>query len=449
MGGMPERFDTLIRGGIVVSGSQIRAADIGIVGSKIVAVGDLSADSADRIIPARGLHVLPGLIDTQVHFREPGLTHKEDLESGSRSAVMGGVTTYFEMPNTVPNTTTKQALDDKLDAAKGRSWANYAFFVGASYENIPQLANLERQPGTPGIKIFVGSSTGSLLVEEEEALEAVLRNGSRPTPIHAEDEARLRDRKKLMSDDPHVREHHFLRDAEAAVLATTRMINLSRKTGRPVHILHVSTADELPLLAAAKAEGLPITCEVTPQHLTLDSSAYETLGSKVQMNPPIRDPEHRLAILQAMKDDLFDVFGSDHAPHTAEEKAQPYPKSPSGMPGVQTMLGLLLRFVESGDLDLPKLVRMGSERPADLYGIAGKGHIAPGYDADIVVIDLSAEQLVDQDWLQSKCGWSPFEGESLPGKIAHVFVNGQEVVDNGRIVGKPAGQPVTFTWKSS
>lgn len=445
---MAEQFDTLIRGGHVVSSQGVIRADVGIAGKTITAVGDLSQATATRVIPAQSLHILPGLIDTQVHFRDPGLTHKEDIESGSRSAVMGGVTTYFEMPNTVPNTTTELALKDKVDSAAGRSWANYSFFVGASHDNIADLGRLEMLPGTPGVKIFVGSSTGSLLVEDQDELEAVLRNGTRPTPIHSEDEARLRDRRSLISDQPHPREHPFLRDAEAAKLSTARMIDLCRKTGRPIHILHISTADELPLLRAAKDEGLPVTCEVTPQHLTLDSSAYETLGTLIQMNPPIRDIHHRDAIRQAMRDDLFDVFGSDHAPHTKEEKALPYPKSPSGIPGVQTMLGLLLRLVESGDLSLEKLARMGSERPAELYGVAKKGKIAPGYDADIVLIDLAAQQPVNQDWLQSKCGWSPFEGQTLPGKISHVWVNGREVVDHGRIVGEPAGQPVTFGWKA-
>lgn len=442
-------FDTIIRGGSVVSSTGIKVADIGIVGSTIIAVGDLSESSAQRVVLAHNQFVLPGLIDTQVHFREPGMTHKEDLESGSRAAVMGGVTTFFEMPNTLPNTTSAQALADKLDAANGRCWSNYSFFVGATTENAHYLRDLEMLPGTPGIKIFVGSSTGTLLVEAEEVLREVLQNGSRPTPVHAEDEARLRERKRLISDQPTAAEHPHLRDATAAVLATERMIRLSRETGRPVHILHVSTADELPILAAAKNEGLKVTCEVTPQHMTFDSSEYETLGTFLQMNPPIRDAHHRDAIVQAMQDDLFDVFGSDHAPHTIEEKSKPYPHSPSGMPGVQTMLGVLLGLVKQDKLTLEKLVRMGSERPAELYGIEGKGKLEAGFDADIVIVDMNDTQAVTKDWLQSKCGWSPYEGRTFPGKITSVWVGGHQAVDRGRLEGTPHGTPAKFIWKTN
>lgn len=442
-------FDTIIRGGSVVSSSGIKVADIGILGSTIVAVGDLSECSAQRVVLAHNQFVLPGLIDTQVHFREPGMTHKEDLESGSRAAVMGGVTTFFEMPNTLPNTTSAQTLADKLEAAEGRCWANYSFFVGATSENAPHLAEYEMLPGTPGIKIFVGSSTGTLLVEAEEVLKEVLMNGTRPTPVHAEDEARLRERKAMISDHPTAAEHPHLRDATAAVMATERMIRLSRETGRPVHILHVSTADELPIIAAAKQEGLKITCEVTPQHMTFDSSDYETLGTFLQMNPPIRDPHHREAIVQAIQDDLFDVFGSDHAPHTIEEKSKPYPNSPSGMPGVQTMLGVLLGFVKDGKLTLEKLVRMGAERPAELYGIEGKGKLEVGYDADIVVVDMDNSQPVTKDWLQSKCDWSPYEGRTFPGRITSVWVGGHLTVDRGRLEGTPHGTPAKFIWKSN
>ena len=442
-------FDTIIRGGSVVSSTGIKVADIGIVGSTIIAMGDLSESSAQRVVLAHNQFVLPGLIDTQVHFREPGMTHKEDLESGSRAAVMGGVTTFFEMPNTLPNTTSAQALADKLDAAKGRCWSNYSFFVGATTENAHYLRDLEMLPGTPGIKIFVGSSTGTLLVEAEEVLREVLQNGSRPTPVHAEDEARLRERKSLISDQPTAAEHPHLRDATAAVLATERMIRLSRETGRPVHILHVSTADELPILAAAKNDGLKITCEVTPQHMTFESSEYETLGTFLQMNPPIRDAHHRDAVVQAMQDDLFDVFGSDHAPHTIEEKSKPYPHSPSGMPGVQTMLGVLLGLVKQDKLTLEKLVRMGSERPAELYGIEGKGKLEAGFDADIVIVDMNDTQTVTKDWLQSKCNWSPYEGRTFPGKIISVWVGGHQAVDRGRLEGTPHGTAAKFIWKTN
>jgi len=446
---MSARFDFLIRNGDIVTSVGFQRADVGIRDGRIAEIGKLSEAVAENLFDATGMHVLPGLIDTQVHFREPGLEHKEDLESGSRAAIMGGVTTFFEMPNTIPNTTTEGALGDKLHRARGRAWADHAFFVGASTENIHELRKLEMLPGTPGIKIFIGSSTGSLLVENDSDIERVLEAGSRPCPVHAEDEARLRERKRLLSDKPHAREHPYLRDEIAAEIATRRMIDLVRSTGRPVHILHVSTLNELPLLAAAKSEGLPITCEATPQHLTFCADDYERLGNYLQMNPPVRTKEHRDAIRQAVADGLFDAFGSDHAPHTREEKEKPYPLSPSGMPGVQTMLGALLQLVQDGLIDLPTLVRMGSERPAELYGVRNKGRIQSGFDADIVVLDLSASQPVTQDWLQSKCGWSPWEGTELPGRIAAVWLRGEQKVADGTLIGAPTGQPVEFHWKSS
>ena len=445
---MPAEFDLIVRGGVVVSSAGRNDADVGIQGGKIAAVGDLRDSTAEREISAQGLHVLPGVIDTQVHFREPGLTHKEDIETGSRAAVMGGVTTYFEMPNTSPSTTTQEALEDKLSRAKGRSWANYAFFIGASAKNVDELASLEMLPGTPGVKLFIGSSTGDLLVEEDELIARILDAGKRPCAIHSEDEARLRERSKLISDDPHVRDHPFIRDPEVARLGTERMIALCRQTGRPIHILHISTLEEIPLFQQAKKEGLPVTCEATPQHLTLTADAYEALGTLVQMNPPVRSEEHRLALWRAVKEGLFDVFGSDHAPHTLEEKGQPYPKSPSGMPGVQTMLPILLDWAHRGELELEKIVKMTAERPVELFGIVGKGHIAPGYDADLAIVDLNQEFEVTASWLQSKCDWSPYEGRKLRGRPVHTVVGGLQAVQDMKVCGSPAGRTVQFDWKS-
>ncbi|HXH61175.1 MAG TPA: dihydroorotase [Fimbriimonadaceae bacterium] len=445
---MPAEFDLLVQGGTVVSSLGRTAADVGVRAGRIEEVGDLSGAEAEKTIDARGLHVLPGVIDTQVHFREPGLTHKEDIAHGSLAAAMGGVTTYFEMPNTDPPTTTEEALEQKLDIAKRTSYANYAFFIGASRENVDELRALEALPGTPGVKIFAGSSTGTLLVDDEELLEQVLRNGARPCPVHSEDEERLRERKKLIDDDPDVRKHPYFRDAEAARLSTERLIRLCEKTRRPVHILHVSTLDELPLLKDAKKRGLPITCEVTPQHLYYDASAYETLGSRVQMNPPIRAEEHRMALWNALEEGLFDVFGSDHAPHTIEEKEKPYPQSPSGMPGVQTMLPVLLNWCTSGRLTVEKVVKMACERPADLYGVKNKGRIAAGYDADLAIVDLSGSFTIDKSWLKSKCGWSPFEGVELTGRPVHTVVSGTVVVEDSAPTEMKSGRMVQFTWKS-
>ncbi|MBL8087066.1 MAG: dihydroorotase [Chthonomonas sp.] len=439
--------DLILRGAMVVTPGGTTIADIAIRRGRIDAVGDLRGRSALREIDCAGKHVLPGAIDTQVHFREPGMEHKEDLESGSRAALMGGVTTYFEMPNTRPTTSTGDALADKLRRATGRSWVNFAFFVGATTDNIEALGHLEMLPGTPGVKIFMGSSTGSLLVQKDEDVRRVLQNGVRPCSVHSEDEPRLRARQALISAEPHVREHPFLRDAEAARLCTERLLALSAETGRPVHVLHISSADELPLLRAAKDAGQPVTCEATPQHLMLNAELYETLGSHLQMNPPVRDESHRSAIFAAWQGGLFDVIGSDHAPHTLGEKAQPYPKSPSGMPGVQTLLPVMLTLVHDGAMSLERLVQMTSARPAELFGIRDRGRIEPGCWADLVVLDPNEPFTVGEDWLQSKAGWSPYTGRTLYGRPERVIVNGRMVVEDGEIADTPAGRIVEFEWK--
>lgn len=441
-----------IRNADVASSGGIARADVLIRDGRIARVGRVLESEAEGVerLDATGLTILPGLIDTQVHFREPGMEHKEDIASGSLAAVCGGVTTFFEMPNTVPTTTTAAALEDKLARAKGRSWAHYAFFVGATTDNATHLAACERLPGTPGIKIFMGSSTGALLVPDDATLEEVLRNGTRPCPIHAEDHDRLEARRALVEPTCGPEQHPHLRDSECARLATARVLALSERTGRPVHVLHVSTREELPLLRDAKARGLAVTCEVTPQHLTLRApDDYARLGSLAQMNPPVRDESHREALWEAVRTGLFDVFGSDHAPHTLEEKARPYPGSPSGMPGVQTMLPVLLSHVAAGRLGLTDLVRMACENPARLYGIARKGFVAEGYDADLCLVDLGARWTFSRGDVRSKCGWSPFEGMAMTGRPVHTFVGGVWSVRDGEPVGRPAGQMTQFTWKDN
>jgi len=438
------RFDLLVRGGTVVSSLETARCDIGVRDGKIAAVGDLTGAEAAEVVDANGLHVLPGLIDSQVHFREPGLEHKEDLESGTRCALYGGVTTVFEMPNTEPPTITAELLADKLRRAEGRTWANADFFIGAAKENIPVLGELERLPGTPGVKIFMGSSTGSLLVDRDEDLLAVLAAIKGPCAIHAEDEDRLRARKPGLEAAPHPRRHPWARDVESASLATQRLFSHCEATGCRVHLLHVSTAAELPMIAEAKRRRLPVTAEVTPQHLTLTDDDYETLGTFLQMNPPVRDEGTRQALWHAVRTGIFDVFGSDHAPHTREEKALPYPKSPSGMPGVQTMLPLLLDHAAAGRLTVRDIVRMLAETPARLFRLPTKGRIVPDFDADLALVDLDAETVVEAGWLQSKCGWSPFEGRKLRGKVVHTVVSGVWSLRDGVHHGKPAGRMPLF-----
>jgi dihydroorotase len=438
------RFDTLIRHARLIRSDLDSVGDLGISDGRIAAIGDLSGAQAETVVDAHGLCLMGGVIDTQVHFREPGLEHKEDLESGTRAAIMGGVTAILEMPNTNPPTTTESALRDKLRRAEGRAWCDYGFFVGASTDNIDELGYLENLPGVPGIKIFVGSSTGSLLVEDEEHLRAVLRNGRKRCPVHAEDEQRNRERKALISDHPHPREHPYLRDEESARLATARLIRLAGEAHRPLHVLHVTTAQEPPLIAEAKRSGQDVTAEVTPQHLYFSAEVYERLGTLAQMNPPIRSREHTEALWQALAAGVFDVFGSDHAPHTLEEKSQPYPKSPSGMPGVQTMLPVLLTFAAQGRLSLQTISRMACETPARLYNMVGKGRMDVGYDADLVLFDPEATYRFERSMVQSKCGWSPFESETLTGRIEHVFLAGEHVVHSGGLAGTPRGRRITF-----
>ena len=419
--------------------------NVGISNGVIEAVGDFSFDRAMEVVDASGLYLMAGGIDTQVHFREPGLTHKEDLASGSLAALCGGVTSFLEMPNTNPATTTPQALVDKVSAATGRCWANFGFFFGATPANALLLEVYENLPGTPGVKIFVGSSTGDLLVDREDDLRNVLQHGVKRVAVHSEDEARNVARKTLISSNPTAHEHPFLRDAESARLSTELLIRLCEETGRPVHILHISTADELPLIAAAKAKGLPITCEVTPQHLWFAApSCYDALGTKAQMNPPLRSVEHREALWEALGKGLFDVFGSDHAPHTNEEKAKPYPGSPSGMPGVETILPALFTFAAQGRISYEVIALMLCETPARLYSIGGKGRVETGYDADLVLFDPHEKWVVDEAKLHSKCGWSPYNGLELTGKVQSVYLGGKLASKDGEPVDGPVGRCLVF-----
>jgi len=446
---MPTPFDLVIRSATVVGADRLAEADVGVRDSVIAEIGDLSRASAKETIEAEGLHLLPGVIDTQVHFREPGWPQKEDIASGSQAAVMGGVTSYFEMPNTQPPTIDQAALSDKLERARGRSWANYGFFVGASPENLDRLADLESLPGTPGVKLFMGSSTGSLLVSDPDDLRAVFRNGRHRMSVHAESEAILTQTKATWAaaDQLAVSMHPSFRPAGAAVEAVGQLVELCRQTRRPVHILHVSSAEELPLIIAAKRDGLPISAEVTPQHLTFSSDDYDRLGTLIQQNPPIRSAEDRAALWKALDEGWFDVFGSDHAPHTLEEKSRGYPNTPSGMPGVQTMLPILLTYINEGRLPLETVVRMTAEAPARLFGIRGKGRISPGFDADFVLVDLSQEWTIQRSWVRSRAGWSPFEGMRLRGRPITTIVGGVISVRDGELMGVPAGRQIQYDWK--
>ena len=438
---MAEMFDLIIRGGVVATPNGIAGADIGVRAGKIASIGSLGAAKAAEIFDAKGLHVLPGVIDSQCHFREPGNEHKEDLESGSRAAVLGGVTGVFEMPNTFPPTTTRAAMEDKLARAAGRMHCDYAFYIGATPANVGALAELERMPGVSGVKAFLGSSTGTLLLDHEEDIAAMLRAGSRRVAVHSEDEARLQARKSFaIKGDP--RSHPIWRDAEAARLSTERVIRLARAAGRRLHVLHVTTADEIPLLADAKEL---VTAETTPQHLTLAApECYERLGTYAQMNPPIRDATHREALWRAVNQGVIDVIGSDHAPHTRAEKERTYPDTQSGMPGVQTLVTILLDHVNAGRLTLERFIDLTSSGAARIFGIAGKGRIGLGFDADFTIVDLKAKKKIENSWIASKCGWTPFDGMETTGWALATIIRGKTVMRDRALVEASQGKPIRF-----
>jgi dihydroorotase len=434
-------FDLLIRNATCVSPRGIGQADVGVKDGKTAAIGDLSQADAAQTIDAAGLHLLPGVVDSQVHFREPGLEHKEDLESGSRGAVLGGVTAVFEMPNTKPSTTTAEALQYKLDRALNRMWCDHAFYVGAAAENVELLGELERLPGCCGIKLFMGASTGDLLVHEDATILRVLQSGSRRVSIHSEDEQRMRDRKGL-AEEGNVLTHPVVRDDQSAIIATQRLLRMARQAGRRVHVLHVTTADEIELLSRHKDIA---TVEVTPQHLTLAApEAYETLGTRAQMNPPIRDARHRAGLWKGIADGIVDVLGSDHAPHTLEEKTKPYPASPSGMTGVQTLVPIMLDHVNAGRLNLQQFVDLTSAGPARIWGMAGKGRLAVGWDADYTIVDMKASRTIEDGWIASRAGWTPFDGRTVSGWPIGTIIRGQRVMWDGQLADTATGQPIRF-----
>jgi dihydroorotase len=346
------------------------------------------------------------------------------------------------MPNTKPPTVTAADLADKCRRAKGRAWVDIAFFVGAAAENIERLGELERLPGSAGIKLFMGSSTGTLLVADDAAIANVLGNGSRRIAVHCEDEQRLQERYTIVRGGASLRLHPEWRDVETARRATGRLLALARGVGRRVHVLHVTTAEETRLLALYRDIA---TVEVTPQHLTLAApDCYDELDSFAQMNPPIRDARHRQALWQAVANGLVDCIGSDHAPHTREEKKQPYPQSPSGMPGVQTLVPVMLDHVAKGRLSLQRFVDLTSAGPARIFGIASRGRLALGYSADLTVVDLKARRMITHRWIASRCGWTPFDGMTCTGWPMLTIVRGRVVMREGQLVGDPGGEAVRF-----
>ena len=438
---MADKFDLVLKGGTVVNQDGAGVRDVGIADGRFAAIGDLSRATTSEVIDCRSLHVLPGIIDTQVHFREPGGTHKEDLESGSRSAALGGVTAVFEMPNTDPLTVTGEAHADKVRRARHRMHCDFAFFIGGTRENAVELGELERLPGCAGVKVFMGSSTGSLLVEDDAGVRDILKAIRRRASFHSEDEPRLRERRHLRREgDP--RSHPVWRDEEVALTCTRRLVRLARETGKRVHVLHITTAQEMAFLQGHKDVA---SVEVTPHHLTLVApECYERLGTLAQMNPPVREAEHRAALWHALERGVVDVLGSDHAPHTREEKAKPYPASPSGMTGVQTLVPLMLDHVNAGRLTLERFVDLTSAGPARLFGIACKGRIAAGYDADLTIVDLTRRETITNSWIASRAGWTPYDGHTVTGWPVGAFIRGCKVMWDGELVGPSQGEAIAF-----
>ncbi len=438
---MAATYDVILKGGTVVNQDGVGLRDIGLAGGRIAAIGSLAAADAGETIDCRGLHVLPGFIDSQVHFREPGLTHKEDLETGSRAAVMGGVTAVFEMPNTDPLTTGAAALEDKLARARGRMHCDFAFWVGGTHENAKDVAELERLPGTPGIKVFMGSSTGKLLVEDDEGVREILKRTRRRAAFHSEDEMRLRERLgERVPGDPS--SHPVWRDVETALRCTRRLVGIARETGARIHVLHISTGDEIAFLKDHKDVA---TCEATPHHLTLVApDCYQRLGAYAQMNPPVRDESHRRVIWGGIAEGVVDVLGSDHAPHTRDEKEHAYPQTHSGMTGVQTLVPIMLDHVAAGRLSLERLVDLTSAGPQRIFNIANKGRIAVGYDADLTIVDLKRRETIRNDWIASRCGWTPYDGVTVTGWPVGTIIRGRRVMWEGELAAPGQGAAVRF-----
>jgi dihydroorotase len=377
-----------------------------------------------------------------VHFREPGLTHKEDLESGSRAAVLGGITSVFEMPNTTPSTTSAEAFQHKLDLAKNRMHCHYAFFMGGALDNASDVHTLEQLEHCSGIKIFLGASFGSLLVDDDAVFETIMKNVQRRLTIHSEDEARMRQRKHIATEAGHPRVHPIWRDEESAMISTKKSVALAQKYGKKVHILHVSSSEEMQFLAQHKNTA---SVEILPQYLTLSApECYERLGTLAQQNPPIRDGRHLEKLWQAVQNGTVDIIGSDHAPHTLEEKNKPYPQSPSGFPGVQTLLPIMLNHVHNKRLSLEHFVQLVSENPRRLFKVKNKGRIEVGYDADFTVVDLKKEMTITNKKMAYKCGYTPFDGMKVTGWPTHTIIKGQIIMQDDVVIHPHQGEPINF-----
>lgn len=427
-----------IRNAKLVLPHGVEQLDLVVEDHKIADIGSAASLPVDEELDAHGLHLLPGIIDDQVHFREPGLTHKEDLGSGSRACAKGGITTFLEMPNTRPATINQAELDAKLAIAATKSVVNYGFYIGATPHNV---AELQRARRTAGIKIFIGSSTGDLLVDEQAALERIFAETTLPITAHCEDEATIRGNRDRLGEVQSVSDHSRIRDHRAAIVATRRATDLAKRYQHRFHVLHVSTGDEVELLI--DHAGL-ITAEVCPHHLFFNVEDYARLGTRLQANPSVKTAADNRRLWQALLDNQIQVIATDHAPHTLEEKALPYPESPSGVPAVENSLPLMLNQVKRGTCTLAQVAHWMSEAPARVWDIVNKGRIEVGYDADLVLVDLTRKHTIRDEEQLTKCGWSPWHGQELTGQVMRTWVMGHTVFADGQVVAERMGQPAQF-----
>jgi len=434
-------LDLIIKNGSCYIDKDLKNHDVAIKDGKIIEIGKIDSE-AKEIFDAKGLIVLPGCIDTQTHFREPGSTDTEDLNSGSRAAIVGGITAVFEMPNTNPPTSTKKEFQRKLDLAKNRMYCNYAFYFGATANNANELSDLKNLEGCCGIKLFAGSSTGNLLVADEKDIEIVFQNSSKVVAVHSEDEAILNINKKLIKKGD-VHSHPIWRSEECAISSTRRIVRIAERYNKKAHVLHVTTKQEIDFLSQHKGN---ITFEITPQHLTIYApDCYDKLGTYAQMNPPLRDKSHYDRLWYAVKNNFNDTIGSDHAPHLKANKDKNYPNSPSGMPGVQTLMPVMLNHVNNGKLTLEQLINLVCENPVKIFGINNKGFIKESFDADFTIVDLNKIIEIKNEKIESKCGWSPFDGYKLKGTPVATIINGEIKMKDGIILGEPTGKAIKFS----
>ena len=436
------KYTLCLKNGQVMINDSLCSTNVYVLDSRISAISNKNFDS-EKTIDCTNLTVLPGVIDSQVHFREPGLEGKETLESGMLAAASGGVTSIFEMPNTNPLTITPETIQDKLNRASKGAWTDYAFYLGGTMRTSSNLSDWENLKGVCGIKIFMGASTGDLVTATDEEVESVVSNGRRVIAVHAEDQMIMdQNQNSILGDSQDVGMHCKWRSPESCLSATMRVVNLARKHNRRVHILHITTEQEMEFLSKNKDVA---SVELLANHLTLHApECYERLGTLAQQNPPIRERKHQDALWAALNSGIVDIVASDHAPHTLDEKSQTYPKSPSGTPGVQTLVPIMLNHVNNGKLALAKLVSLWSYGPERIHKISNKGRIKEGYDADFTIVDMNKEMVIQNSQQRSKSKWTPYDGLKVKGWVTHTILRGNCVMQDDEILSKPSGQMIKF-----